>query len=521
MGYVFPVVWSRVFVAWAFAHVAYTRGRMPKRLMLLVASLSVGNVSASDALAARRNVILIVADDLGFQIGAYGDAQAKTPGLDRLAASGTRFTRAHCTTASCSASRSVLLTGLHNHATGHYGHAHDYHHFSTYSSVPSLPMMLSHAGYVTCSIGKYHLAPEEVYHFDQYRNDRIQGARNSAQMAKNAVAFMEETQDKPFFLYYCSSDPHRGSGPGGFSNLNEQQQLPYKDCETVTFDPLAISVPPWLPDFPEVRTELTEYYQAINRFDQGVAQLLDYLETSGRAKDTLVIFLTDNGPPFPGAKTNLHQPGMHLPLLVRNPLAPSPGTTCDARVSWIDMTPTILDFCQVTPAPQPPIIPGPNDDNPEVARPRNRPVQPVKFHGRSFLTAMTEAHPPGWDTLYASHTFHEITMYYPMRVVIDGDDKLIYNIAHQLPYPFASDIQASPTWQAVLTHGETKFGQKTVESYLHRPKFELYDIQNDPWESKNLADDPAHSARLHQLQAQLQAWQKESKDPWELKWDYE
>ena len=82
-----------------------------------------------------KNVILIVVDDMGFQAGCYGDQLIQTPGLDRLAATGTRFTRAGCTTASCSASRSVLMTGLHNHATGHYGHAHAYHHALTRPSV--------------------------------------------------------------------------------------------------------------------------------------------------------------------------------------------------------------------------------------------------------------------------------------------------------------------------------------------------------------------------------------------------
>ena len=134
---------------------------------------------------------------------------------------------------------------------------------------------------------------------------------------------------------------------------------------------------------------------------------------------------------------------------------------------------------------------------------------------------MTQPHPEGWDTLHASHTFHEVTMYYPMRVLIEGDFKLIFNIAHQLPYPFASDLQASPTWQAVLKQGLTNYGRKTVDSYLHRPRFELYDLKNDPWETTNLADNPAYADRLKQLQTQLQDWQKQTKDPWELKWDYE
>jgi N-sulfoglucosamine sulfohydrolase len=476
------------------------------------------SIIAADA-PARRNVILIVADDLGFQIGAYGDKAAKTPGLDRLAATGTRFTRAHCTTASCSASRSVLLTGLHNHTTGQLGLAHDVHHFAAYSSVQSLPVMLAQAGYATCSIGKHHISPESVFHFENYRNAGIQGARNSSTMAANAIQWMNETTDKPFFLYYCSSDPHRGVGPGGFGNRNPKGGAPYSGCEPVTFDPQAIDVPPWLPDLPEVRAELAEYYQAIHRFDQGVAQLLDYLESSGRAKDTLVLFLSDNGPPFPGAKTTLYQPGMHLPLLVRNPLVGEPGATCAARISWTDITPTILDFCQVTPAPAPPIIPGPNDMNKESPRPR--PPEPVKFHGRSFLSAMAQTHPEGWDTLYASHSFHEITMYYPMRVIIEGNHKLIFNIAHQLPYPFASDLQESATWQAVTKLGVSHYGQRTVDAYLHRPRFELYDLQSDPQETVNLADDPAHAKQLEQMQTQLHEWQKETHDPWTLKWDYE
>ena len=111
-------------------------------------------VSAEAADAQQRNVVVFVADDQGFQAGCYGDKVIQTPNLDRLAAAGTRFTRAACTTASCSASRSVLMTGLYNHATGHYGHAHGYNHFSTYETVQSLPMILADAGYRTCSIGK-------------------------------------------------------------------------------------------------------------------------------------------------------------------------------------------------------------------------------------------------------------------------------------------------------------------------------------------------------------------------------
>lgn len=468
-----------------------------------------------------KNVLVFVVDDQGFQAGCYGDTVIQTPSIDRLAATGTRFTRAGCTTASCSASRSVILTGLHNHATGHYGHSHDYHHFSTYETVKTLPVLLAEAGYRTCSVGKYHVAPDQVYHFETYANQGlVGGSRNSVMMARNAIQWMQQDGDRPFFLYFCTSDPHRGGGPGGFANFNNQED-PYPGCKQIRYNPADITPPPWLPDNTEVRQELAEYYQAISRLDQGLGLLLDYLDKSGRANDTLVMFLSDNGPPFPGAKTNLHQPGMNLPLIVRNPDKEKRGVVCDARVTWVDLVPTILDFCDVTPAPAPPIVRGPNNGGPDSPRRRNSQPVPLTFHGQSFLGILEQEHPDGWDTAFASHTFHEVTMYYPMRVVIDGQWKLIFNIAHQLPYPFASDLYASPTWQSVLQRGDTMYGVRTVDSYVHRPRFELYDLEADPWETNNVATDSSRQEVLERLQGKLQAWQKETGDPWELKWRYE
>ena len=471
---------------------------------------------APPAPAAGRNVVLFVVDDQGFQAGCYGNGVIKTPAIDALAAAGTRFTRAHCTTASCSASRSVLMTGLQNHAIGHYGHAHGYNHLSTYESVPTLPVMMAEAGYRTCSIGKYHLAPRATYRFQEYRNKGVQGNRNAVQMAKNAREFMAEDSDKPFFLYFCTSDPHRGGGPDGYANFNADPNH-YPGVTPVRYKPKDVVVPPWLPDQPEVRQELAEYYQAISRLDQGLGVLIEALKETGHWDDTLILFLSDNGPPFPGAKTNLYEPGMNLPLIVRNPKQKSPGGTTDAMVTWADITPTILDFCGITPRPRPGFRRGANGDPPR----RPGPVRSVTFHGRSFLSTLDHEHPRGFDEIYASHTFHEITMYYPMRVIISGRYKYIFNVAHQLPYPFASDLFASPTWQGVLKRKATLYGKRTVYSYLHRPRHELYDLGEDPDEVANLAYEPAHQERLKLLQEKLKAWQQKTKDPWYLKWRYE
>ena len=479
--------------------------------------------------ASQRNVIVIVADDLGKQLGCYGDKLAKTPNVDRLAAQGVRFNRAYCTTASCSASRSVLMSGLHNHATGHYGHAHGSGHFSTYESVRSLPVMLGDAGYRTCLIGKYHLAPEYTYKFETQRQEGTQGARNTVRMAQNAKAWIAENDQKPFFLYFCPTDPHR-AGADSFANHPNQSDF-YAGIQPTVYRPEEMNVPAWLPDKPEVRQELAEYYQSIARLDVGIGTLLDGLKETGHWEDTLVMFLSDNGPPFPGAKTTHYEPGTNLPLIVRDPRLKTQGGTNEALVTWVDVMPTVLDYCGVKPQGLGPVRMSENIGRTPVAGEGKKPnaakesgeLKPYKLHGRSFLSVLDQERPAGWDEAFSSHTFHEVTMYYPMRTVRSGKFKLIFNIANPLPYPFASDLFASPTWQAVLKRNDEYelYGQRSVKAYLHRPRFELFDLEADPHETKNLAEDPAHQTTFETLQAKLKKWQEATNDPWDTKWTYE
>src|ERR1043165_7869622 len=158
--------------------------------------------------AAQRNVVLILTDDQGLVLGCYGKSVIKTPNIDAWAADGTRFTNAFCTTSSCSPSRSVILTGLFNHANGQYGLEHGEHHFRSFDNVKSLPVMLGEAGYRTARVGKYHVGPPEVYKFDRVLGGN---SRNPVDMAERSRKFLEDKSDQPFFLYYAPNDPHRGA----------------------------------------------------------------------------------------------------------------------------------------------------------------------------------------------------------------------------------------------------------------------------------------------------------------------
>ena len=495
-------------------------------LLPFLAFCAEGNPDASGAQAssavAPRNVVLVVADDHGQDLGIYGNPVIQTPHLDGLAAEGMLFTHAFATTASCSASRSVILTGLHNHRTGQYGHVHDYAHFQSFENLKSLPVLLAEAGYRTGIVGKYHVAPTPVYQFEQI----IPGnQRNPVEMADNVRDFVKADRNHPFFLYFATSDPHRGGGlmagdtddddetryqPNSFGNRPEG----YAGITPVTYGPADVIVPAFLPDTPTTRAELAQYYQSVSRVDQGVGRLIEILKENDVYEETLLIYLSDHGMAFPGAKTTVYEPGLRSPLIVRAPGASQRGLTSTAMVSWVDITPTILDFAGV----EPPIY----AQHIGLAGLRRQLPEEHGLHGRSFLGILEEEAPEGWDEIYASHTFHEIQMYYPMRVVRDRRYKLIWNIAHGLPYPFASDLWAASTWQHVYRQGsDALYGHRTVQDYIHRPAFELYDLEQDPNETNNLAQDLAYADVLATYQAKLKAFQQRTSDPWLLKWDYE
>lgn len=487
------------------------------------------------ARAAERNIAVFITDDESPTLGCYGDPVAVTPALDALAADGTLFENAFATTASCSASRSVILSGIHNHANGQYGHQHDFHKFASWYDVVSLslPRALARAGYRTARIGKYHVAPEEVYHFETVLKGN---ERNSVQMAEACRPLIEAPSDQPFFLYFATSDPHRGGGLDEASSLrlkpdlfgNKPERGSHDGVIEIVFDPDDVPVPAFLPDTPETRSELAHYYQSCARIDQGLARLVKILKAAGLFDKTLILFTSDHGMAFPGGKTTVYEPGLRVPFVVRNPYAAERGTRTKSMVSHTDITPSLLDFAGEldTLKQRPKRWLEPLDywkDKPYASRENHGPRGGLPaYHGRSWLPLLADPTIEIRDAHFASHTFHEIQMYYPMRAVRDHEWKLIWNIAHPLPYPFASDLWAASSWQAQFRRSlDAPYGRKTVNDYIHRPRFELYHIANDPDESQNLAADPAHAATLLQYQQKLRALQKEFGDPWITKWDYE
>ena len=295
--------------------------------------------------APRRNVLLLISDDQGRDVmGAYGNRIVKTPHQDRLAAEGVRFTNAFATVASCSPSRASIFTGMYQHQNGQYGLAHATHNQHTFESVRAAPRIFGEHGYRTAIIGKHHVVPLDLYGFQQII-PAAHGSRDVAEMARSARGIFAERDARPFFLTIGYSDPHRGGGAisdsmtDGRGNFANERQ--YAGVTAIKYQPAEVTVPAHLPDTPEVRAELAQYYEAVSRLDQGIGMVMQALRDTNQLENTLVIYVSDNGIPFPGAKTNLYDAGIRLPMLMRLPGREKRGTINNAMVSFIDIAPTV------------------------------------------------------------------------------------------------------------------------------------------------------------------------------------
>ncbi|KAH9209570.1 alkaline-phosphatase-like protein [Leptodontidium sp. 2 PMI_412] len=435
----------------------------------------------------HKNIILLIADDLGRCLGCYGDPTIATPQIDKFAGQGALFSMAFTSTASCSCSRSVIYTGLHTHENGQYGLACGRHHFTTFDHVETAPKIFGSLGYLTGIIGKVHVGPPSAYPWEVREESTT---RDVAWVADRAAAFLKKAgeESRPFFLTVGYIDPHRDLTRSGFGN----EDTFHSRIKDVKYDPANVTVPEFLNDLPEIRQETANYYSAISRLDQGIGYILDALKQSGHEEDTLVMFVSDNGPPFINSKTTLYDAGVRLPLIVRRP-GSKPGVVNPNMVSFIDILPTFLDWA-------------------------GSPDLKSKRIGRSFLQILNRQDlVDGWQThVFGSHSFHEITNYYPTRFMRTDRYKYHRNVEWKLNFPFAADLYGSLTWEAIRNSGTHTMGKRPLKSYIQRPPEELYDLQTDPHEVKNLALNPdaTHKGQLEKMRAATEEWQRQTEDPW-------
>ena len=347
-------------------------------------------------------------------------------------------------------------------------------------------------GVATGLLGKSHVLPRSVYPFNVWAEA---DSGSAAKLAAKADGFFKRVKDMPFYLQVGSAFPHRKGGarfPAEFGG---------EEFGDTRYEPDEVPVPAWLPDVPEVRADLAEYYGYVERWDRTVGAMLEALEASGRAGETMVIVMTDHGMPFPAAKGSSFEAGHHCPLLIRVP--GGEGVRKEAMVSWLDIAPTVYEWLGVDP------LNTPGDAGGEVPR-ESWEVMP----GRSLLPILSQGDPEGWDEVYYAHNFHEVANYYPYRVVRGRRYKYVRNLAWELPMPIPGDLYLSPTWGAVRERGLTMMGERAVERVLHHDREALFDLESDPLELHNRIEDAALADVAEGMRERLTSMRIGTRDPW-------
>lgn len=474
------------------------------------------NPASSDAPRppiAHKNVLVMVADDAGFETAAYGNHKCKTPYINEFAQRGVVFRSAFASVSSCSPSRSAILTGIPQHQNGMYGLYQKYHHFRSFDQVLSLPLLLNQTGqFWTGIIGKKHVGPDSVFPFSFSHTEEnhpiTQIGRNISLIRDLARDFFQRSGTNPFFLYIGFHDPHRcGRENPQYGNFCEKFGDGSKDMGLISdwhpidYSPDDVLVPYFVQDTPAVRGDLAAQYRTISRLDQGVGLILQELKAAGFEDNTLVIFTSDNGIPFPNGQTNLYDSGIAEPLIISNPQSPKRwGQASNAMVSLNDLVPTILDWFRL-PLPSYELY-GPTK---------------VTLKGKSLLPILEKEPKAGWDEIFASQNLHEVTMYYPMRAIRNRRFKLIHNLYFKMPFMIDQDFYLSPSFQDLLNRtmqGKATNWFKTLRDYYYRSEWEMFDLQHDPQEKNNLASSPAYQSIFTDLKKRLLEWQSSTNDPW-------
>ncbi|XP_050502787.1 N-sulphoglucosamine sulphohydrolase [Diabrotica virgifera virgifera] len=464
----------------------------------------------------KLNALVILADDGGFEMGVYRNKICQTPNLDKLARQSLIFNKAFTSVSSCSPSRAALLTGTPSHQNGMYGLHQGVHNFNSLSNVNSISNILKQNGIRTGIIGKKHVGPEEVYPFDfsetEENNSILQVGRNITHIKLLARQFLN-TSD-PFFLYIGFHDPHRcghtnpeyGEFCQKFGN-GEPGMGVIPDWQPIIYQPEQLQLPYFIPNTLEARIDVAHQYTTISRLDQGVGLIIDELKKSGHYDNTLIIYSSDNGIPFPNGRTNLYDSGVAEPLLISSPLHKERRNhVTNSLASLLDVVPTLLDWYGI------------KDQNHNDIEENTVGTKFDYLTGKTLLPLLVEEPADkSKEIIFGSHNLHEITMFYPMRMARTQRYKLIHNLNYYAPFPIDQDLYLSPTFQDILNNTKSHknpMWYKTLQEYYKRPEWELYDLKYDSAEVNNIVKKNSSQSIFQDLKKRLNLWQQQTKDPW-------
>lgn len=408
------------------------------------------------------NVLIVHWHDLGRQLGVYGHPDVSSPRLDQLASESIVFTRAHATAPLCTPSRGSLFTGRYPQSNGLVGLAH--HGWEYRAGVRTLPQILSESGWYSALFGMQHETsyPKRLG-FDEF------------DVSNSYCDYVVERVEE----WLRDDDGQRGQQPFLVTAGFFETHRPYPHDRYQPAEPTAVDLPAYLPDTPEVRGDLADFYGAIATADAAVGRLLDTLIETGLDSSTWLVFFTDHGPAFPRAKSTLYDAGTGIAMLIRPPTGRDvPVRVYDELFSGVDLVPTLLELLGL-----------------EV---------PADVEGLSHahaLLAPGSAADPVREQVYTMKTYHD--SFDPIRAIRTKEYSYIENYVPRPLLDLPWDIEESPSGLAIAPFVTSP-----------RPERELYDLRSDPSETTNLLADgnSAMDAVAADLAVRLNDWRQRTGD---------
>ncbi|MDR1666831.1 MAG: sulfatase [Bacteroidales bacterium] len=418
----------------------------------------------------KPNIVVILADDLAsHEIACYGGTNIATPNIDRLAREGVRFTGCYASCAMSVPIRASLYTGLYPARHGVFQN-----HKSTYPHIKSIAHYLPEAGYRVWRTGKTHTTPRSVYPFEEIPGFEPNCVKRSADYSTDSLKIRILNAKQPFCLFVCSTLPH----------------APWTVGDTAAISPEQFVFPPHLIASKAFREIYRKYLAEVKALDEQVGAVWKMLEETGQLDNTLILFLGEQGPQFPGGKWTCWNYGQFSALIARYPRLIKAGASSDALVQYEDILPTLMEFTGGN------AIDG--------------------IDGKSFLPVLIGKRKTHRQWVYGIHNNIPEGSAYPVRSIRDKRYKLIVNLSPEASY-FEKHLMNvnNPVgvWKAWTEAAKTDLhAQAMIDRFVHRPAVEFYDLQADPWELNNLVSNGKHAKRIAKMEKLLHTWMSQQGD---------
>lgn len=417
--------------------------------------------------AAKPHLVVLLADDhSAADMSVYGAKDIPTPNLEHMAAAGMVFERAFVNSPSCAPSRAALFTSLYPARSGA-----ESNHAKPRADIKRLPAYLKELGYEVVSFGKVsHYAHVTEQGFDRAENF---GYHDHKGVQAAAEFLKKRKSDKPLALFFGTNWPH----------------VPLPEAESV--DPAKVSIQPMHVDTPEFRRYRARYINAVLKMDEEIGVVYEAAKRHLGTENTLFLQTSDHGAQLPFGKWNLYDEGTRVPLIVQWQGHMAAGTRTQVLVQWIDILPTLIEAGGGT--------------------------VPSGLDGRSFLPVLEDKSTTHREAIFTTHSNDGEMNVYPSRSMRSSRWKYILNLHPE--YRFTSHIDRSGKEDSVAYIRSWEERAKTdahaariLQRYRQRPAEELYDLEADPFELKNLAAEPQHASQIQSMRQELEAWMQSTGD---------